>query len=96
MSNFALNKYSKLRLIKNIKSETLQIVSSLFIQLIFPLAMINIFGVYNFGNFILFITILSLLDVFKMNINSFGIQKMSYFYNLKKKKIFIFFFIIFF
>jgi O-antigen/teichoic acid export membrane protein len=86
MSNFALNKYSKLRLTKNIKSETLQIVSSLFIQLIFPLAMINIFGVYNFGNFILFITILSMLDVFKMNINSFGIQKMSYFYNLKKKK----------
>ena len=86
MSNFSLDKISKLRLLKNIKYETIQVISSLLIQLIFPLAMISIFGVYNFGNFIFFITILSLLDIFKLNINSFGIQKMSYFFNLKKSE----------
>tara|TARA_B110000971_G_scaffold155450_1_gene158828 strand:- start:2106 stop:3419 length:1314 start_codon:yes stop_codon:yes gene_type:complete len=84
MFNISLDALSKLRLFKNIKYEALQIFISLLIQLVFPLTMIGIFGVYNFGIFIFIITILNLLDIFKFNMSSFGIQKMSYLFNVKK------------
>ena len=85
MLNYLINKFTNKRLYKNISYQSLQIFVVSLIQFLFPILIIQIYNINILGIFFFFITTISLLDLFKLNITSYGTQKIWTYYNDKKK-----------